>query len=118
MRRTALLVALLFVVAAAPRVKADAILTLRVTPAIAREPASLKIVAIIPADDRNCGLDIVVHSDGYERSSHIQLDGREAQRVWNLEFRDVPRGDYNVIGTLTGSEGRRATVMRVVVVMP
>jgi hypothetical protein len=120
MRRTALTAVFLCSCAAAatPRLHANPVLTLRVSPTIAREPASLKIVAIVPADDRNRGLEIIAHSEGYERSSHIQLDGRQAQRVWDVEFRDVPRGDYNVIGILTGSEGRRATVMRVVVVMP
>jgi hypothetical protein len=116
------LMAVLFsscIAAATPALSADPILTLRVWPTMAREPASLKIVAIVPADDRNRGLEIIADSsEGYLRSSHIQLDGRDAQHVWDVEFRDVPRGRYEVIGVLTGTDGRRATVMRVVVVMP
>jgi hypothetical protein len=120
MRRTALTAALVvsYIAAVTPAVNADANLTLRVSPTIAREPASLRIVAIVPADDRNRDLEIAAESEGYVRSSHIQLEGREAQRVWNIEFRDVPRGDYNIIGVLTGTDGRRAMVTRVVVVMP
>ena len=118
--RTALMRVLLCsgIAAATAAVSADPILTVRVWPTMAREPASLKIVAIVPADDRNRGLEIIAQSEGYMRSSHIQLDGRDAQRVWDIEFRDVPKGNYDVVGVLTGTDGRRATVSRLVVVMP
>ena len=106
------------IAAATAALSADPMLTLRVSPTMAREPASLKIVAIVPADDRNRGLEIIAESAGYTRSSHIQLDGSDAQRVWDIEFRDVPHGNYDVIGVLTGTDGRRAIVSRVVVVMP
>jgi hypothetical protein len=118
--RRALITALLCscVAAAKPALNADAILTLRVSPTMAREPASLKIVAVVAADDRNRGLEIIAESNGYMRSSHIQLDGRDAQRAWDVEFRDVPKGNYDVVGILTGTDGRRATVSRLVVIMP
>jgi len=106
------------IAAATGALSADPILTLRVSPTMAREPASLKIMAIVPADDKNRGLEIIAQSADYTRSSHIQLDGRDAQRVWDIEFRDVPKGNYDVIGVLSGTDGRRATVSRLVVVMP
>jgi hypothetical protein len=119
MRRTLTTVLLCSCVATVrPALSADPILTLHVSPTMAREPASLKIVAIVAADDRNRGLEIIADSKGYMRSSHIQLDGRDAQRVWDVEFRDVPQGNYDIIGVLSGTDGRRATVSRVVVVMP
>jgi len=92
-------------------------LSVRVTPAVTREPAALKIQAVVEADDRNRSLEVVAQSDGYIRSSQIQLDGRDAQRVWQIEFRDVPHGNYEVTATLMGSEGRRATVSKVVTVL-
>jgi hypothetical protein len=92
-------------------------LTVRVTPAMSREPASLKIQAVIEADDRNRSLEIVARSNGYMRSSQIQIDGRDAQRVWEIEFRDVPHGNYEVTATLMGNEGKRATATRVVTVL-
>jgi len=106
------------IAAATGALSADPILTLRVSPTMAREPASLKIVAIVPANDKNRGLEVIAQSADYTRSSHIQLDGRDAQRVWDIEFRDVPKGNYDVIGVLSGTDGRRATVSRLVVVMP
>ena len=118
MWRPVLTAVLLCVATGTPRLNADPLLTLRVSPTIAREPASLKIVAIVPTDDRNRGLEIIAQSEGYVRRSHIQLDGRDAQRVWDIEFRGVPQGDYDVIGVLTGTDGRRAIVTRVVVIIP
>src|SRR5262245_38743664 len=92
-------------------------LTVRVTPAVTREPAALKIQAIIESDDRNRSLQIVARSTGYMRGSEIQLDGSDAQRVWEIEFRDVPRGNYEVTATLMGNDGRRASVSKVVTVL-
>jgi hypothetical protein len=92
-------------------------LTVRVSPAIAAEPAVLKVVAVVEADDRNRALEITAESDGYLRSSQIQLEGHDTRRVWDFEFRDVPRGDYQVTAILTGTGGRRAAVTRVVMVL-
>ena len=92
-------------------------LTVRVTPAVAAEPAVLRVVAVVEADDRNRGLEITAQSDGYLRSSQIELEGHDAQRVWDFEFRDVPRGNYQVTAILTGTGGRRAAVTRVVMVV-
>lgn len=103
---------------AAARLDGSQALAVRVTPTMAREPASVKVLAVIEADDRNRSLEIIARSSDYFRSSLIQLDGHDTQRVWEIEFRDVPQGNYEVTGILTGTEGRRAAVTRVVVVMP
>jgi hypothetical protein len=103
---------------AAVRLDGNQALTVRVTPTMAREPASVKVLAVIEADDRNRSLEVIVRSSDYFRSSQFQLDGHDTQRVWEIEFRNVPQGNYEVTGILTGTEGRRAAVTRVVVVMP
>ena len=92
-------------------------LTVRVSPAVAAEPAVLKVIAVVEADDRNRSLEITAQSDGYLRRSQIQLEGQDAQRAWDVEFRDVPRGNYQVTAILTGIGGRRAAVTRVVMVV-
>jgi hypothetical protein len=93
-------------------------LTIRVSPAIARQPALLKVVARIEADGRNRSLEIVAQSDAFFTSSQVQLDNGDGQRVWNFEFRDLPQGKYEVTGTLTGSGGRVAEVRRLMMVIP
>lgn len=92
-------------------------LSVRVSPAVAAEPAVLKVIAVVEADDRNRSLEITAESDRYLRSSQIQLEGQDAQRVWDFEFRDVPRGNYQVTAILSGTGGRRAAVTRVVMVV-
>jgi hypothetical protein len=92
-------------------------LSVRVSPAVAAEPAIVRVVAVVEADDRNRSLEITAESDRYLRSSQIQLEGHDARRVWDFEFRDVPRGNYQVTAILTGTGGRRAAVTRVVMVV-
>ena len=77
---------------AAARLDGSQALAVRVTPTMAREPASVKVLAVIEADDRNRSLEIIARSSDYFRSSQIQLDGHDTQRVWEIEFRDVPQG--------------------------
>jgi len=93
------------------------LMTLKVSPAVASEPADLSITVTIEADDRNRALEVSALSDGFVRSSEVQLDGRDAQRVWDFEFRAVPRGNYQVVGTLIGVDGKRAEVTRVAMVI-
>ena len=92
-------------------------LTMRVTPAMAPEPAVVKVTAVVEADDRNRVLEIAASSESYFRSSQVQLEGRDARHVFDFEFRDVPHGRYQVIGTLIGTDGRRAEVTRVFMVL-
>jgi hypothetical protein len=92
-------------------------LTMRVTPAMAPEPAIVTITVAVEADDRNRLLEIDASSGNYFRSSQVQLEGREARHVYNFEFRDVPRGRYEVTGLLTGTDGRRVEVTRVFMVL-
>ena len=92
-------------------------LTMRVTPAMAPEPAIVRVTVIVEADDRNRSLEIAAWSDNYLRRSQIQLEGREARHVYEFEFRDVPHGRYEVRGLLTGTDGRRAEVTRLFMVV-
>ena len=93
-------------------------LTIRVSPAMAREPASLRMSAVVEPDERNRMLEIKAESAGYATGSQMQLDGLRAQRSWETEFRDVPHGTYEVTATVIGSDGQRATALRVVVITP
>ena len=92
-------------------------LTMRVSPVIAPEPAVLRVIAVVETDDRNRSLEIIAKSDDFFRSSQIQLDGQNARRVSDFEFRDVPRGNYEVTAILAGTGGRRAAVTRSVIVV-
>jgi hypothetical protein len=94
------------------------ILSIRVSPAMARQPAVVRIVAMVEPDARNRLLEFRVESAGYASASRMQLDGRNAQRQWETELRDVPHGTYDVTATVIGADGPRATASRVLVIMP
>lgn len=94
------------------------VVTIRVSPAMARQPASIKIIATVEPDSRNRTLEISAESAGYATARQMQLEGANAQRVFETELRDIPQGDYDVVATVIGTAGRRATASRVVVVMP
>jgi hypothetical protein len=91
--------------------------TIRVSPVMVRQPASIRITATLEPDERNRTLAISAESAGYATAHQIQLEGINAPRVVETEFRDIPQGDYDVTATVIGTDGRRATASRVVVVM-
>jgi hypothetical protein len=100
------------------RLAGGQILNIRVSPAMAREPAVVTIVAMVEPDERNRVLEFKVESAGYETASRMQLDGLKARRMWETQLRDVPHGTYEVTATVIGAEGPRATASRVMVIMP
>ena len=119
MRRPALVTILLCacVSAAGTPLAGGQTVTIRVSPVMVRQPASIRITAIVEPDERNRTLAIVAESAGYATGHQMQLDGIDAPRIWETEFRGVPEGDYDVTATVIGTGGRRATASRVVVVM-
>ena len=87
-------------------------LTMRVTPAMAREPAVLTVRATVEADTDNRALQIVVQSADFYRSSAIELEGAQAPRLNVFEFRNLPTGNYDVTSTLIDSHGQRVSASR------
>jgi hypothetical protein len=92
-------------------------LTLQVSPTVALAPGFANVHATIEASDDNRLLEIVVQSADFYRSSDIQLDGRTAPRVAAFAYADLPAGQYQVKGILTGTHGTRAEVTRIVLVL-
>jgi hypothetical protein len=101
--------ALLLVVAMNLPLAAGERLTMRVSPAVAREPALLTVRATVQSDVDNRALEVVVQSTDFYRSSSIQLEGSEAPRLNVFEFRNLPSGDYDVTSTLVDSHGQRVS---------
>ena len=87
-------------------------LAMRVSPAVALEPAVLTVRTVVESDSENRALEIVSQSPDFYRSSAIQLDGASVPRLNVFEFRNLPTGTYVVTSVLVGSQGQRATVSR------
>ena len=119
MRRAAVVVVLLSACLSAtgtPLAGGQAV-SIRVSPVMARQPASIRIVTTVERDERNRELAITAEAAEYATTSEMQLEGVNAQRVSTTEFRDIPEGKYDVTATVIGTGGRRATASSVVVVM-
>ena len=87
-------------------------LAMRLSPRVAFEPALLTVRAVIEADAENRTLEIVATSADFYRSSRIDLEGATAPRLNVFEFRNLPRGTYEVTSILDRSDGQRTTVSR------
>jgi len=86
-------------------------LTLRVSPAVSFAPANLVVRATITASADNRAMEVIAESRDFYRSSEISLNGDQAPRTSQFEFRSLPPGTYEVRAVLRGSTGdERATV--------
>lgn len=71
-------------------------LQLFVSPRIGHAPGSIHAKVIIERDARNRALRIVVDGDHYTQSGTKDVDGDQAQRVWDFWWHDLPCGHYQI----------------------
>jgi hypothetical protein len=81
-------------------------LAITVSPTVAFEPADLVVRATVEANAENRMIEVIAESDGYYRSSQIQLEGERAPRTTLVSFRSLPEGSYSVRVVLRGSRGQ------------
>ena len=71
-----------------------------VRPAIGTAPGSIHAKVIIERDVRNRAFKIVLDGEQFYRDSVEQVDGDQAQRVWDFWWNDLPCGHYLVAAQL------------------
>ena len=81
-------------------------LAIRVSPAVAFAPATLRVQTTIGSDAANRSVEIIAESEEFYRSSEMQLDGEAAPRTNYFQFRSLPTGQYSVRAILRGQGGR------------
>ncbi len=110
--RAAVILAALGLAATSP-LRAGERLTMRVSPTVAMAPATLVITTKAEPDASNRVLQIQVESEGYYRSSLMQVDGEEAAASRTVHYDGVPGGTYEIRATLFGPGGKmRAEAIR------
>lgn len=93
-------------------------LSVHVSPRVATEPATLVLQVVVERNSENRGLEILVDSADYSRSSFVQLDGDAAPRVTTIQVSSVPGGSYEVKAILYGPGSKeRASTSSTVEVM-
>jgi hypothetical protein len=84
-------------------------LSMAVSPTAALEPAIITVRAFVESNPDNRALQVTAQSPDFYRSSYVELDGANAQRLTVFQFRNLPRGTYEVTSVLVGSKGPRAS---------
>jgi hypothetical protein len=79
---------------------------IRVTPTMAIEPASVRILVVIEPDPENRAMRIIADSATYFTSSEVSVDGDRGPRVRSILLRDLPAGEYMFTGEAIGERGR------------
>jgi hypothetical protein len=76
------------------------------SPAIAFEPALLRIRVRVEPNAANRALAIAAESDGYYRSSMFELEGDRAPQTFFVEFKGVPAGAYQLSAVVMTANGK------------
>jgi hypothetical protein len=111
-------IAAALLLAASTSTAADDKLTLRVTPSVSSAPSTLVVTARVPRDAGNRALVIEADSGNFFRASEIQLDGDRAPMIMELQFPNLPGGEYSVAARLRDQQGEETIVRRTVTVLP
>lgn len=106
--------ALVALVLLAPVASGGERLSIRVSPALAFEPAILTIRTIIEPTEDARRLSVEVDSASFSTVSEIPLEGQSSPRVNVIRLKNVPSGVYEVRAVLMGPTRAIANTMQVV----
>ena len=79
---------------------------------VVQSPGSIEFEILIRPTAETDELRVVADSGTFYRSTTIGLAGEESQRVHTFEWHGFPAGEYDVVGELISSSGRREVVVR------
>jgi hypothetical protein len=89
----------------ANQITASDAVSVRVSPAVATEPARITIRVSVEPDADNRALDVITESENFFRRSYRQLDGERSARTSVFEYDGIPAGDYDVRAVLIAVDG-------------
>lgn len=92
-------------------------LDIRVSPAASMAPADVMVRATVESDGDNRVLEVQAESMDFYTSSQVPLNGAQSPRLNLVRFAALPPGEYEVTAILVGSQGRRATATRSLIVL-
>lgn len=96
--RTAILTAAFIAIGAmtAPRFPAQELVEIRVRGHYFTAPATVPITVAVEPAAQNRMLVVEADSDGYFRSSAVELAGEKEKRLHSVEFKSLPAGEYTL----------------------
>ena len=78
---------------------------------VVHSPGTIEFEILIRPTARTDELRVVADSGTFYRSTTIGLAGEDSQRVHTFEWHGFPAGEYDVVGELISSSGRREVVV-------
>jgi hypothetical protein len=93
-----------------PSVGARSSVDLHVSPTVATAPATLRIRATVAPNADNRAVAIIADSDYFFRSSELPLEGDNAPRNVDVEYRNLPAGTYDISGVVIGPRGKQLAI--------
>jgi hypothetical protein len=117
-RRTVVLAGILAaLVVYASSAVADEKVALRLSRNIMNSPGYVTARVTIERNQNNRGLEVVVESPIFYRSSFVALDGDRAPRVTEITFKSLPVGEYVVAAVLHDGLGRQTMARATAIVL-
>jgi hypothetical protein len=89
--------------------QASSAVEVSIRPAVTTAPGNISVLARVEPDADNRALVIEADSADFYRSSYVQLDGKDAPRIYPLALNGIPAGEYTITVELLGTAGVRAT---------
>ena len=78
---------------------------------VVQSPGTIEFEILIRPTAQTDELRVVADSGTFSRSTTIGLAGEDSQRVHTFEWHGFPAGEYDVVGELISSSGRREVVV-------
>jgi hypothetical protein len=100
------------IIAATSVAAAKESVAIQVSPAVSFAPSDLVIRTNVEPDASNRVMEIIADSEGFYRSSAIQLEGDRAPRTTTVWFHSLPSGEYEVIAVVIGADGQQKALAR------
>jgi hypothetical protein len=80
------------------------------------EPATVRILVAVEPDAENRALRIEADGDSMYRSSELTLSGADEKRLHNVEFRNLPAGNYTLRAEVRSTSEVRGSASQALVV--
>jgi len=107
---TRVMMTVLVVALGATGPKAEEPVRIAASPTFAFAPALLRVRVRVEPNAANRTLTITADSDGYYRSSLIELEGDTSARTFFVEFKSVPAGQYHLSAVVRNATGENVAV--------
>ena len=107
---TRVMMTVLLLALAATGPKAQEPVRIAASPTFAFAPALLRVRVRVEPNAANRTLTITADSDGYYRSSLLELEGDTSEKTFFVEFKRVPAGQYQLSAVVRNGSGKDVAV--------